>query len=338
MWIDVTNNTIPDGNATGNGIDDDAIPLQKVFDFVTNKNAAATSPTGRDVIYFPPGRYRIGTTLVLEKGWGTRLVGAGNALGTELYLGGHARHAGAAVLFWTGDPGLSLLKVFGTFLGTIENLTFCGGAPQRYEFSDSTTNGDPGDGTLRFNATLTEIYIDLESLDSGDITWLLDSLDEGPAPRLTITNLDVSNSFRLFDVAAVHSETGYRRVAVNLVQEQGTFSDTNKVRLDFRRSAGSPQKFGFSTSTSGAPGTGKLAFNSTSLSSVTELRINELNLNDQDVSAWTATFDESLSRESRSGWWHPHRPARSPCVSRALVRPKRDTTRSRWRSCSTMAR
>lgn len=151
MWIDVLNNTIR--NATGNGNDDDYEALQEIFDFVTNKDDDNIPPAERDVIYFPPGRYRVGSTLILKKGWGTRLVGAGNVIGTEPYLAGHAVHAGGACLFWTGQPGESLLQVLGTYHGTIENLCFAGGAPQEYKFDTSTTNGQPTNGFLRFNAT-----------------------------------------------------------------------------------------------------------------------------------------------------------------------------------------
>jgi hypothetical protein len=83
MWIDVKSNTI--ANAVGNGINDDTDALEEIFNFVTQFGESSTFDE-RDVIYFPPGRYRISRTLQLRDGWGTRLIGSGSIKGSLLII------------------------------------------------------------------------------------------------------------------------------------------------------------------------------------------------------------------------------------------------------------
>jgi len=91
-------------------------------------------------------------------------------------------------------------------------------------FSTTTTDSDPGAGTLRFdNATLasvTRLYVDNTAVGGGTITAWLDSFDNAVASipgQITITE-PASGKFFVFNVVGtVLDGTGYRKIIVAFV-------------------------------------------------------------------------------------------------------------------------
>ncbi|HRK29912.1 MAG TPA: glycosyl hydrolase family 28-related protein [Tepidisphaeraceae bacterium] len=159
MWINVKD----DYGATGDGVTDDTAAIQAALDAVVTP--IFELGYNHNVIYFPPGTYRITDTLVLTHGDGVRLVGVGNVGGSPAYVKDYGKRLTGAIIFWDGPPGGTLLTIKGSNTGSIENITFVGATPQKYQFSISNTAGDPGAQFLRFKsstfANATEIYINM---------------------------------------------------------------------------------------------------------------------------------------------------------------------------------
>ena len=96
----------------------------------------------------------------------------------------------------------------------------------QYTFSTTTTAGDPGAGTMRFNnatpGSVTAIYIDDESSIAGlDLGTVYDSLD---GHRVLIVQANDSSKFLLAEVTADADSTGYWTLTV-AVEDSGTLPD-----------------------------------------------------------------------------------------------------------------
>lgn len=343
MWINVMDE--PYG-AKGNGSDDDPEAIQAALDAASGEEP---SPDLRNAVYFPPGTYRITGTLELTKCQGVRLIGVGNTGGTPVYLGGYAfpnkRYSGA-ILFWDGVPGGELLRVYGSYFGSLESLTFVGATPQRYKFSTTTTDSDPGDGYLRFDdsafASVTKIFADDKNAFGVIIRDWLDRLDDGSAGRITIQNVTAAGAFRVLDVTgAVTDATGYRRVVVAPVQANGTFAEDDGVIVSFISTGGSPQPYEFSDSTSTNPPNGVLRFDHGTFASITKIYADDLSANGlMSERGWTPSTIRPTCASPLCG-----RTTTRSCASSRLTASstQRDTGRSTSRrstpwECSPTAR
>ncbi|UJX46647.1 DUF2793 domain-containing protein [Xanthobacter sp. YC-JY1] len=115
----------------------------------------------------------------------------------------------------------------------------------RFAFSTTTTDADPGAGTVRFNsATLsavTLLFIDLLETGGADVTAWLAALDDS-------TNLNARGYLRFTSVAtqtkwvefaitgANVDASGYRKIAVGYVAGPGGFTNGEVVAVSFARS------------------------------------------------------------------------------------------------------
>lgn len=106
----------------------------------------------------------------------------------------------------------------------IDGATGLPGAGVPLLFSTTTTDSDPGAGTLRFNngtlASITQIFVDNTAVGGGSITAWLDGFDNADAAvhgQITITE-PASGKFYVFNVTgSVTDGTGYRKIAVAFV-------------------------------------------------------------------------------------------------------------------------
>lgn len=94
----------------------------------------------------------------------------------------------------------------------------------QYTFSTTTTDADPGAGTLRFNSSpqdaTTEAYIDLLDVLGEDWTQALDDLDASTNPLkgyLRVVSRDDATKWILFHLTGVTAATGYRKLALSVV-------------------------------------------------------------------------------------------------------------------------
>lgn len=105
---------------------------------------------------------------------------------------------------------------------------------RKLAFSTTTTDSDPGAGVLRFNhatfASITSLFID--NLDAGgaDITAWLDSMDDVPNASIRgVIQVEVQNDPTIYAIFYVNGSvtdgTGYRKVAVTPVSQDGTIGN-----------------------------------------------------------------------------------------------------------------
>lgn len=115
---------------------------------------------------------------------------------------------------------------------------------RRYVFDDTTTDGDPGEGKVRFdNATfgsITELYFDNTDYPGGDATAWLDALDSSSDPAnkgtLFLQKHEEPGTYREFIVSgSVTDGTGYRKVPVTPLTSNGDLADGDQIVVAFYR-------------------------------------------------------------------------------------------------------
>lgn len=113
-------------------------------------------------------------------------------------------------------------------------------AATSWDFSTTTTDSDPGNGTVRFNnatpASVTTIYFDNVDRDGNTVTSWLDSFDDSTTttPKGTLTvvpHLLPANKIIFTVSGSVVDGTGYRKVTVAHVA--GTTLPSNGAALGF---------------------------------------------------------------------------------------------------------
>jgi hypothetical protein len=168
-------------------------------------------------------------------------VGASGAKIRDLYIGRNI-YAGSIP---TTDPS-STGEIYadrGILMQSGFSAPLAGGAVTiLYTFSTTTTNSDPGNGTLRLdNATqnsATTIRADL--LDANGATWtsVIDSFDDSTSTikgYIRLTKASDPTKWLLFTVSAVDSSSGYRNITVANIASSASspFSNNDKIILDF---------------------------------------------------------------------------------------------------------
>jgi hypothetical protein len=188
----------------------------------------------------------------------------------------------------------------------------------RFAFSTTTTDSDPGAGTVRFdnaNAALaTYAYIDNADAAAADITAWLDGMDDSTESNhkgyLRIQKIGDPAIYREFVVTGtVVNGTGYRKVPIDLVSEAGSFSDGMGIVAHFTRtgSAGtngtngtdgyqSGYRLTYSTTTTAAdPGAGTVRMNNLVMPSVTAIYIDNTDATGATITTWLDGLDDSDS-------------------------------------------
>lgn len=96
-----------------------------------------------------------------------------------------------------------------------------GGISFTLTVSATTTDADPGAGVIRFNnatqSSATTLYVDLSDALGTDITALLDSLDDSSSTvkgQISLTKVGDATKRLLYNITAVTSATGYRKLTV----------------------------------------------------------------------------------------------------------------------------
>jgi hypothetical protein len=183
----------------------------------------------------------------------------------------------------------------------------------RYDFDTTTTDADPGDGLIRFNhatiGSVTFLYIDNEDVYGTDVSAWLDSFDDSTNTikgTLTIaTNFAADSTLAIFNVTGtVVNGTGYRKVPVAYVS--GTKPDLGEpVCLTFSRAGNvgasadgekGGVRYNFSTTTTDSdPGTGTFRYNNGTFASITEVYVDNVDVNSVDMTTWLDSFDNSTS-------------------------------------------
>jgi hypothetical protein len=185
----------------------------------------------------------------------------------------------------------------------------------RYTYSTTTTDSDPGAGTMRLNngthSSATFAYIDNADAAGATVTTWLDGLDDSTQTNhrgyLRIQKASDPAIYREYVVTgAVVDGTGYRKIPLSHVASAGVLSNSDAVVLTFSRTGNvgtngldgvqSGYRFTFSTTTTDSdPGGGFLRFNNATFGSVTSLFVDNTDVNSADVTTWLDSLDNATS-------------------------------------------
>jgi hypothetical protein len=211
---------------------------------------------------------------------------------------------------WTNGDPFSL-----TFFRT-GNAGADGYAPGfRYTYNSTTTDSDPGSGTLRLDnsthSSATFAYVDNADGAGATVTTWLDALDDSTQTNhrgyLRIQKASDPAIYREYVVTgAVVDGTGYRKLPISHVASAGVLSSSDAVVVTFSRTgnAGTNGADGFqpgyrltfsTTTTDSDPGAGTFRFNDATFASVTQLYIDNADAAGGDITAWLDSLDDATS-------------------------------------------
>ena len=114
----------------------------------------------------------------------------------------------------------------------------------KYTFSTTTSMADPGTGLLRYNhgtvASVTAIAVDDLTADTGnpDVEAWLKTFDDSTSTIkgwIRLVEPGTPANYAIFNVTAVADNSGWVQLTVVHVDSNGTFGDTDSIRLFFSR-------------------------------------------------------------------------------------------------------
>jgi hypothetical protein len=208
---------------------------------------------------------------------------------------------------WTNGDPFSL-----TFFRT-GNAGADGYAPGfRYTYNSTTTDSDPGSGTMRLNngthSSATFAYVDNLDGAGATITTWLDALDDSTQSNhkgyLRIQKASDPAIYREYVVTgAIVDGTGYRKIPISHVASAGVLSSSDTVVVTFSRTGNAGAdgiqpgyRYTFSTTTTDSdPGAGALRANNATFGSVTQLFIDNADAAGATVTTWLDSLDDSTS-------------------------------------------
>lgn len=142
-------------------------------------------------------------------------------------------------------PALATFRTEANALAAGVNGVAAGGAYTiPYNFSSTTTDADPGDGTLRLdNATqeaATVLRVDTKSSTGAVFGAVLDTFDDSTSAAKGAIRLDKAGDptkWIIYSVTAIASPSGYRNVTVVPVSSSGAnpFTNGDALLLSFQR-------------------------------------------------------------------------------------------------------
>jgi hypothetical protein len=195
-------------------------------------------------------------------------------------------------------------------------------ANPKYTFSTTTSMADPGAGILRYNhgtvASVSAIALDELTADTGnpDIEAWLKTFDDSTSTIkgwLRLVEPGTPANYAVFHVTALTDNSGWIQLAVTHVDSNGTFSDTDSIRLMFSRtgdkgdtgSTGSTGNVGgilmtFETATADSDqGSGKVWLNHGTASSATVVYMDDLEAGGASINSLVDSWDDSTTTALR---------------------------------------
>lgn len=112
----------------------------------------------------------------------------------------------------------------------------------KYTFSTTTTVADPGVGKLRLNhaspSSASVIIIDDQTADTGNPNvedWLKGFDDSTSTIKgyVRLVEPGTPANYAVYNITGLTDSSGFIQLAVTHVDSQGTFGDTDSIRLSF---------------------------------------------------------------------------------------------------------
>lgn len=131
-------------------------------------------------------------------------------------------------------------------------------AMPKYTFSTTTSMADPGAGILRYNnatvASVTAIAIDDTTADTGnpDIAAWITGWDDSTSTikgQIRLVEPGTPANYAVFNITGLTDNSGWVQLAVTHVDSNGTFSNTDSIRISYHRTGDKGE-----TGTTGATG------------------------------------------------------------------------------------
>jgi len=210
----------------------------------------------------------------------------------------------------------------------ISNGTFTDGDPAYMEFfrtgnigiggismawETTTTDTDQGAGKCWTNngtlSSATVFYMDDVDSNSADVNTFVDTWDDSTnrAVRGTLIVRELASpaNFVIFSVTgAVTSASTYSKIAVTHVATGGSMTDGNAMSVEFTRagdfgvSSGLDMLWDADTSDADS-GAGKIYFNNGTLSSVTVVYVDDVDVNSTSINSYVDSWDDSTNLDLR---------------------------------------
>jgi hypothetical protein len=210
----------------------------------------------------------------------------------------------------------------------ISNGTFTDGDPAYMEFfrtgnigiggismawETTTTDTDQGAGKCWTNngtlSSATVFYMDDVDSNSADVNTYVDLWDDSTnrpiRGTIIVRELASPANFVVFSVTgAVTSASTYSKIAVTHVATGGSMTDGNAMSVEFYRAGDTPPIIGldmlWDSDTSDADsGAGKIYFNNGTLSSVTVVYVDDVDVNSTSINSYVDSWDDSTNLDLR---------------------------------------
>jgi len=201
-------------------------------------------------------------------------------------------------------------------------------AMPKYTFSTTTTVADPGVGKLRLNhaspSSASVIIIDDQTADTGNPNvedWLKGFDDSTSTIKgyVRLVEPGTPANYAVYNITGLTDSSGFIQLAVTHVDSQGTFGDTDSIRLSFARtgdkgdtgSTGSTGSTGpradepglrlaFSTATADSDqGAGKIWLNNGTASSATVVYVDDVEAGGASINSLVDSWDDSTNTSLR---------------------------------------
>jgi hypothetical protein len=182
-----------------------------------------------------------------------------------------------------------------------------------YVFSTTTTDSDPGAGTVRLNngtlGSVTAIFVDDADANTANVEdYLLswdDSTNLSDRGLVRVTKKIAPANYALYKISGASTDaSGYVKLAVTHVDSNGSFSDADTVAIEFSSSGniGIPTGLNFTystTTTDSDPGSGVIRFNNATLSSASLAYVDDADSAGANIEALVLSWDDSTNTALR---------------------------------------
>ena len=185
----------------------------------------------------------------------------------------------------------------------------------KYTFSTTTSMADPGAGIIRYNhgtvASVTAIAIDDATADTGnpDIEAWIASWDDSTSTikgQIRLVEPGTPANYAVFNITGLTNNSGWVQLAVAHVDSNGTFGNTDSIRISFFRTgdlgatgvtgSGEGLELTFETNTADSDqGTGKVWYNNGTVGSATVFYIDDVDANAVNINSFVDSWDDSGS-------------------------------------------
>ena len=182
-----------------------------------------------------------------------------------------------------------------------------------YIFSTTTTDSDPGAGTVRLNhgtfSSVTSIFADDADANTANVEDYLLSWDDSTnlsnRGLIRITKKTAPANYALYKISGASTDaSGYVKFAVTHLDSNGSISNADTVAIEFSATGniGIPTGLNFTystTTTDSDPGSGVIRFNNATLSSASLAYVDDADSAGANIEALVLSWDDSTNTALR---------------------------------------